>query len=204
MKLNQELHSHLKLKKYKTPFNSFIGAHYIDPKICDGLLKFFKSNWKKAGPGLLNNKNKSKIDKNKKESIELSISETNFNSPFKEYRQALQFCLEEYVNTYSYAADCAHYNVNCHYNLQYYPPGGGFKIWHHESTNKATALRKLVFMTYLNNVPKGGTEFKYQKLTTPSEKGLTVIWPAEFTHTHRGEVSKDKEKYIVTGWYMYG
>lgn len=203
MKLNQELHSHLKLKKYKTPFNSFIGAYYIDTKICDEILKFFKNNWKKAGPGLLNESSRSIINKNKKESIELSISETNFNSPFKEYRQALQLCLEEYVSTYTYANESAHYNINCGYNLQYYPPGGGFKFWHHESTNKDTSSRKLVFMTYLNNVSNGGTEFFYQKMTTPAKKGLTVIWPAEFTHTHKGQISKNKEKYIVTGWYTY-
>jgi len=29
----------------------------------------------------------------------------------------------------------------------------------------------------------------------------TVIWPADFTHTHRGIVSKTQEKYIATGWY---
>lgn len=203
MKLNQELHSHLKLKKHKTPFNSFIGAYYINSNICDDILNFFKKHWDKAGPGFSYDNGKTYIDKSMKESIELSVSHENFNSPFLEYRKALQSCLEEYVKTYVEATACTHYNINCHYNLQYYPPNGGFKTWHHESTCKKTASRKLVFMTYLNNVVKGGTEFKYQKLITPCKKGLTVIWPAEFTHTHRGVINKEKEKYIVTGWYMY-
>ena len=34
--------------------------------------------------------------------------------------------------------------------------------------------RCLVFMTYLNDVPDAGTHFKYQDLTTPAEKGLTL------------------------------
>ena len=32
------------------------------------------------------------------------------------------------------------------------------------------------------------------------KKGLTVIWPAEWTHTHRGIASMTQDKYIVTGW----
>ena len=56
-------------------------------------------------------------------------------------------------------------------------------------------------MTYLNDVDDGGTEFLYQNLITPAEKGLTLIWPAGFTHTHRGVVSQTKTKYIATGWY---
>jgi hypothetical protein len=201
--LNLESHSHLKLKTYSTPFNSFIGAYYIDESICDEIIKFFKNNWDKSGPGLFNVNGKGIIDKLTKESVELGISHENFNTPFGEYRNALQKCLETYVNKYSEACSCAHYNVNTFYNLQYYPPGGGYKKWHHESSSKDTAYRKLVFMTYLNTVPKAGTDFKYQDLTTPCKKGLTVIWPAEFTHTHRGVISKTKEKYIITGWFTY-
>ena len=63
--------------------------------------------------------------------------------------------------------------------------------------------RSLVFMTYLNDVEDGGTEFLYQNLTIPAKKGLTLIWPAFFTHTHKGQISKTKEKYIVTGWFNH-
>ena len=55
-------------------------------------------------------------------------------------------------------------------------------------------------MTYLNDIDEGGTVFKYQKITTPSIKGLTLIWPTDFTHTHKGQIT-DKEKIITTGWF---
>ena len=55
-------------------------------------------------------------------------------------------------------------------------------------------------MTYLNDVPDGGTEFLYQNLTTKAIKGNTVIWPATWTHTHRGQISQTHEKIIITGW----
>ena len=74
-------------------------------------------------------------------------------------------------------------------------------MWHCERSDIATCKRVLVFMTYLNDLPDGGTMFKNQDLTIPAKKGLTLIWPAEWTHTHKGQISNTKEKYIVTGWY---
>ena len=56
-------------------------------------------------------------------------------------------------------------------------------------------------MLYLNNVKNGGTEWKYQELKTEAVSGDLVIWPASFTHTHRGIISKTDEKYIATGWF---
>jgi hypothetical protein len=58
-------------------------------------------------------------------------------------------------------------------------------------------------MTYLNDVPDAGTEFKYQKITTQAKKGLTIIWPSDWTHTHKGQISDVNEKYIITGWYSF-
>jgi hypothetical protein len=53
----------------------------------------------------------------------------------------------------------------------------------------------------LNNVDDGGTQFFHQGLTIKAEKGLTLIWPADWTFVHRGQVSNTKEKWIITGWY---
>ena len=53
------------------------------------------------------------------------------------------------------------------------------------------------------HVTEGGTEFKYQKLKTDAKCGLTLIWPTDFTHMHRGVISKNETKYIITGWYGY-
>ena len=56
-------------------------------------------------------------------------------------------------------------------------------------------------MTYLNDVKKGGeTEWYYQNLKIKPEKGLTVIWPSEWTHAHQGQIITKGSKYIITGW----
>jgi hypothetical protein len=59
-------------------------------------------------------------------------------------------------------------------------------------------------MTYLNDVHDGGeTEFLHQKVIVPARKGLTLIWPADWTHVHRGIVSPTEEKYIIGGWFNF-
>ena len=43
-------------------------------------------------------------------------------------------------------------------------------------------------------------EWLYQNYKTEAVKGLSVLWPSDFTHTHRGIITNEYEKYIVTGW----
>ena len=89
-------------------------------------------------------------------------------------------------------------------NIQYYKPYQGFKKFHYERSNAANFDRHLAFMTYLNSVEDGGgTEFLYQRKTISAVKGKTVIFPADWTHAHRGVVSPTEEKYIITGWYIF-
>lgn len=85
--------------------------------------------------------------------------------------------------------------------IQKYEPNEGFFSWHFERSNDRIAMsRELVFMTYLNDVPDGGTHFYSQKRLIKAKKGKTVIWPAGFTHVHKGQISKKHIKYIATGW----
>ena len=65
-----------------------------------------------------------------------------------------------------------------------------------------SANRHLVFMTYLNDVfDEGGTEFFYQKIKAQPRKGLTLIWPVDWTHLHRGiAVERGKHHH---GWFDF-
>jgi hypothetical protein len=62
-------------------------------------------------------------------------------------------------------------------------------------------------MLYLNTLrpeSAGETEFLYQqKRYNPIENRL-IVWPAAYTHAHRGNaVFGEQSKYIVTGWFYY-
>ena len=64
--------------------------------------------------------------------------------------------------------------------------------------------RVLAWMFYLNTVTDdGGTYFDNYDLTLNAVEGRCVIWPAYWTHMHRGIVSKTESKYIVTGWFSF-
>ena len=59
-------------------------------------------------------------------------------------------------------------------------------------------------MNYLNSVKEGGeTAWHHQKLKVKPEKGLTVIWPVDWTFTHKGYTTINEDKYIITGWYNF-
>ena len=82
-------------------------------------------------------------------------------------------------------------------------PGGGYHLWHSEQGNEDHSARCLVYSLYLNDIDDAGeTEFLYQKLRISPKENSMVIWPAAFTHTHRGNVVHgNKSKYIITGWF---
>ena len=183
--------------------NTFMGAYQAKESLCDEIIKFFNQHKKYATPGVSYNNmtKKSDVDKSAKESIDLGVSSQHLYYPMDEYRNHLQESLDKYVVTYPDANAYSRYVIQEDYNIQYYPPGGGFKQWHFEAASLKDMRRVFVFMTYLNDVPDGGTIFRNQNLTVPAKKGLTVIWPAGFTHVHKGQISLTKEKYIVTGWW---
>ena len=88
------------------------------------------------------------------------------------------------------------------FNIQKYEKGGHFSKVHSERTGLTTLHRILVWMTYLNDINKGGeTEFPHFNLKIKPAQGKTLIWPAEWTHAHRGCPVLDQPKYIITGWF---
>jgi hypothetical protein len=86
--------------------------------------------------------------------------------------------------------------------LQKTLPGGGYHVWHAEHSNR-DPKRVLVYSFYLNTIEEAGeTEFLYQKIRIPPKENTLIIWPAAYTHTHRGNVVfGTKPKYIITGWF---
>jgi len=178
------------MKTLDIPKEHFIGSYFIDEKVCDDMLKFF---WLSK-----HRHHHSELSFDVKKSIEIGINPNENSEPNISYLDEIKKCLWEYGKVYDQSWKLC---LNEHYNIQHYNKGEGFFKWHCERTKKRYADRFLVFMTYLNDVDDGGTEFKYQNIEIKARKGLTLIWPSEWTHTHRGVISKTKEKTIVTGWF---
>ena len=191
------------LKQHNFPYDSFIGGWYIPEHICDGMLDYYYQKSNDITPGVVGNlqDDNDPVKPDVKDSLDLFIEPNDNSSECKAYVSYLLSCLQNYVNYYEYANKICEYGLNVGYNMQRYKKGGGFKTWDFERSHMTSMSRVLVFMTYLNDVEDCCTEFYYQKLKTKAKKGLTLIWPPDFTHTHRGIISHTKEKYIVTGWF---
>ena len=82
--------------------------------------------------------------------------------------------------------------------------GEGYHAWHCEDDSRDNATRILTFILYLNDVNEGGeTEFLYYPKRIKAEAGKLILWPAGFTHTHRGNPPLSNTKYILTGWVEF-
>lgn len=109
-------------------------------------------------------------------------------------------CYEDYCKTYSILN--SKYKVGIlGLKIQKTNPGEGYHVWHYENPGRVFSHRQMAFMYYLNNVDEGGeTEFLYLKKRVNPIEGRLLLWPAGFTHTHRGNQPLTGSKYIVTGW----
>jgi len=81
----------------------------------------------------------------------------------------------------------------------------GYHGWHCESGSASSSRRCLAWMFYLNTLPdgEGETEFLWQCKRFKPEAGTLLIWPAAWTHTHRGNPVYTQDKYIATGWFYH-
>ena len=191
--------------------NLFIESYFIDKDICDRLIQTFH-----AHPNMDPNRKPMNFEAGKlveaspdvKESTDLSFTiDDSLEYPvIAEYVDALQHCVEQYKEKYPACDMYSPWRITRPINIQWYKPGQAYHAWHAErcSGHPITVTRHLVFMTYLNTVTdKGGTEWYNQELYLNAEKGKTVIWPADWTFTHRGVPSPSEHKYIITGWFNY-
>ena len=172
----------------------FIGGWYIDESLCDRMVRDFEHR---------------KADHFEAHSARgytyLPSCDMDIDL-ITEYEAVLQEVVTRYKNLYTYSHEnLSSWQLSFPYNIQKYDPGKHYSVWHCENNGYPQyRQRHLAFMTYLNTVTDGGeTVFYYQNTRIRPEKGLTLIWPAHFTHTHKGIPSETQEKYITTGWFDF-
>jgi len=177
--------------------NFILGFQIDNDKLLDGLIDYHKNNHEYKYES-----EQTTHDIETKASTDVNIQFVSNNKFIKEYTNHLIGGLKAYHQKYK------HFNpelcIQEGFNIQHYGPGQGYKRWHNERGEYQINQRALVFMTYLNDVPDGGgTEFAYYpELKIKAKKGLSLLWPTDFTHTHRGIISQH-EKYIITGWFHH-
>ena len=111
--------------------------------------------------------------------------------------------IDKYTQEYPFLDTLPQTQLFSGFKIQKYNPGECYSALHCESMGSELD-RVLAWMIYLNDVTEGGeTEFPSQDKKFQPRCGDFLIWPAHFTHPHRGMVSKTQVKYIITGWTVY-
>ena len=193
-------------------YRDFIGvfSDVFPEGFCEHLITEFNRN-KNLGAGSDRQKGEG-ADKHIKNDYQICANGKNINfEPFNDndtrnmFFKGLQHCFDAYAEEFSALKNT---NINCNnMKMQETSTGGGYHVWHGEQGNGDQANRGLVYMLYLNTLPteaNGETEFLYQQRRLNPVENTMVLWPAAFTHAHRGNpVYGDNTKYIVTGWFYH-
>ena len=118
---------------------------------------------------------------------------------------ALRAGYDDYSSVFSTLGSSG--NLTCSaFKMQRSIPGEGYHVFHQEQCNLEPG-RAITYMFYLNSLEDGEggeTEFLIQRKRIKPEANTLLLWPAGYTHPHRGNtVLGDTYKYILTGWLYY-
>ena len=127
-----------------------------------------------------------------------------FSGVSKEINGVLDVCVKAYSDEFFVLKNLSEIRSD-EIKLQMTPPRGGYHVWHCEQGNLIYSDRVLAWTLYLNDIPdgEGETEFLWQGVRVKPKTGTLSIFPAAFTHTHRGNPVYSCNKYIATGWFTF-
>lgn len=194
----------------KSQYNQFIGMYdQVFPDLfCQHLINEFE-RYNRSGV-VTTRKETEGVEKNIKSDSFMFLNIRNHQ--FDEFNgrsstdiiwDSLQKCFTDYSDEFDIIKGIP---MRAHtLKMQKTNPGEGYHVWHCEQEGRSSANRSAVFAFYLNSLDNndgGETEFLYQKLRIPCKENTCIIWPAGFTHPHRGNtVLGNKSKYVLTGWF---
>jgi hypothetical protein len=81
---------------------------------------------------------------------------------------------------------------------------GGYHNWHQEWTPNIEQNSVLVWhLSLTDHKEEGELDFLYYNKRIEPKAGRLIMWPAYFTHTHRGNpIKTNNEKHYLTGWWF--
>ncbi len=142
------------------------------------------------------------------------VNDTHFNNNHwvgDAIVETLRVCTNKYRQEFPQLNVVNRWTLMDSYTLKKFDPGEAYFASHCENGGNPSSWtgvpvnRMLVWMIYLNTVTDGGgTMFDQYDFITDAIQGRCVLWPAYWTHFHRGIVSDTQTKYIATGWFGYG
>jgi hypothetical protein len=183
----------------------FIGVYdnVAPPDMCKEIIDFFENNRDLQFRGRYVIDGQTVRDPRVKDSQDITLYFNDGTVPSTILGRILDTKTDVYLDTYRSTEIVDAFSVEMGYNLQRYNPGQGYHVVHCENYGRGIE-RVLAWTLYLNTVTDGGGTYypEYDK-TIDAVEGRLCIFPAFWTHAHKGIVSNTETKYIATGWYIY-
>ena len=141
-----------------------------------------------------------KVD-NKSANVTFAYDFPPYSFLAKEIIPKFKPCIDEYLEAVSILKDYKFLIYDL--KVKKIPICGGFHSWHFENGSIPYSQRKFVLQLYSNDNFEGGeTEFLYQNRREIAKQGDVLIFPAGYTHTHRGNPPIGGSKYLITSWAL--
>ncbi len=189
----------------KDQYPHFIGSWNIErDTLCKEIINLFEGNKNLQKQGLTGLGKDTTI----KKTTDIIVSPNDLKDiKFKclnSYINELFKCFIDYQSQWPFVKNLIKDIHIGSFNIQKYFPGDHFAGIHTERFDIKSSHRLFAWMTYLDDVEDGGTtNFSHYDIKIKPEIGKTLIWPAEWTHAHSGEILNSGVKYIVTGWMHF-
>ena len=180
----------------------FIGSWNIDNNdLCRQIVDFFDKNKNLHSQGAT----QSGRNQNLKKTTDIIVRPNDLENLeykcFKDYISELYKCFIDYQAQWPFLKGMIPYVDIGAFNIQKYSPGDHFSQVHTERSHISSLHRVFAWMTYLNDVDDGATtNFLHYDIKIKPQISKTLIWPADWTHAHSGEILNSGVKYIITGW----
>lgn len=182
----------------------------ISKEFCRGAIDYFEwclqnnKTWDRGNISSLSQKDVS-TTLNPTTFWDITFSTDNLGGYISEFNDVFwNQCYTRYSKEFETLNNYAKHSIFT-YKIQKTIPSGGYHVWHSEKGTIDLSKRIATYVVYLNDVVEGGeTEFLYQRKRVVPREGSIVIFPAAYTHTHRGNPPLRGVKYIMTGWIEFG
>lgn len=178
----------------------FISAWEItDISICDKILSAFVKDIEADAKALIRNDKDHWIYEKTKTTLFSEEVVSLERQTKKDYCDFLTTCYRDYIQEWPFLRSLEHVIKMSSFNITNY-----CGEQHLKGINMCRDLTNLnhffVYATFLNDCEgKTSIQFRHYDLEIQSQKGLTLIWPADWIHAHTLNTANAEESYILTG-----
>ena len=182
--------------------NHFIGSWIIDDTSINEIIDYFNKSYESLEASKTS---QGKIDKLKKDSMNLSLNAKKIKKEklnfFVSYFNHLKDCLEDYKNQWDLSSDIWKEMQIGNFTLEKFPISGHHDNSYYDRNNLFTSHKTLSWLTFLNDLEgdEGELFFKYYEHSIKPKKGLTLIFPSDWMHSHQQKKIFSKEKFTIRG-----